>query len=59
MHLKLHLKLIQRKVEVSIGDEAGDGDQFIDIGDMGLEDEEEVEEEDPEDEDLTKMTTGS
>jgi hypothetical protein len=49
---------LEEEVEVSIGDEADDGDQFIDIGDMGLEDEEEVEEEDPEDEDLAKMTAG-
>ena len=45
---------LEEEVEVSIGDQE---DQFIDIGDMGLEDEE-VEEEEPEDEDLTKMTTG-
>ena len=49
---------LEEEVEVSIGDEVDDGDQFIDIGDMGLEDEEEIEEEEPEDEDLTKMTAG-
>ena len=48
---------LEEEVEVSIGDELGD-DQFIDIGDVGLEDEEEVEEEEPEDEDLMTMTTG-
>ena len=50
---------LEEEVEVSIGDEANDDDQFIDIGDMGIEgEEEEVEEEEPEDEDLTTMTTG-
>ena len=46
---------LEEDVEVSIGN---DEDEFIDIGDIGLEDEEEVEEEEPEDEDLTTMTTG-
>jgi hypothetical protein len=46
---------LEEEVEVSIGDQE---DQFIDIGDMGLEDEDEAEEEEPEDEDLTKMTAG-
>jgi len=46
---------LEEEVEVSIGN---DEDEFIDIGDIGLEDEEEVEEEEPEDEDLTTMTTG-
>jgi len=49
---------LEEDVEVSIGDEVDDGDQFIDIGNMGLEDEEEVEEEEPEDEDMLTMTTG-
>tara|TARA_R110002167_G_scaffold6818_1_gene32168 strand:+ start:33 stop:851 length:819 start_codon:yes stop_codon:yes gene_type:complete len=44
------------EVEVSVGGE--DPEEFIDIGDMGLAGDEEVEEEDPEDEDMTKMTTG-
>ena len=44
------------EIEVSVGGE--DPEEFIDIGDMGLAGEEEVEEEDPEDEDMTKMTTG-
>jgi len=46
---------LEEEVEVSIGN---DEDEFIDIGDIGLEDKEEVEEEEPEDEDLTTMTTG-
>jgi len=47
---------LEEDVEVSIGDSE---DEFIDIGDIGLEDEEEPEaEEEPEDEDLTTMTTG-
>jgi hypothetical protein len=47
---------LDEEVEVSIGD--GEN-EFIDIGDIGLEDEEEPEvEEEPEDEDLTTMTTG-
>jgi hypothetical protein len=46
---------LEEDVEVSIGDQE---DQFIDIGDMGLGDKKEAEEEEPEDEDLTKMTAG-
>ena len=46
---------LDEEVEVSIGDSE---DEFIDIGDIGLEDEEEEVEEEPEDEDLTTMTTG-
>ena len=47
---------LDEEVAVSIGD---DEEQFIDIGDLGLEDEEEPEiEEEPEDEDLTTMTSG-
>ena len=46
---------LEEDVEVSIGDSE---DEFIDIGDIGLEDEEEEVEEEPEDEDLTTMTTG-
>ena len=47
---------LEEDVEVSIGDSE---DEFIDIGDIGLEDEEEPEEEEePEDADLTTMTTG-
>ena len=47
---------LDEDVEVSIGDSE---DEFIDIGDIGLEDKEEPEvEEEPEDEDLTTMTTG-
>ena len=44
------------EVEVSVGGE--DPEEFIDIGDMGLDGEEEVEEEEPEDEDMITMTTG-
>ena len=47
---------LEEDVEVSIGDSE---DEFIDIGDIGLEDEEEPEEEEePEDADLTTMTAG-
>ena len=45
------------EVEVSVGGQE-EPEEFIDIGDMGLSGEEEVEEEEPEDEDLMKMTTG-
>jgi hypothetical protein len=47
---------LEEEVEVSVGGD--DPEEFIDIGDMGLEGEEEVEEEVPEDEDMTTMTTG-
>ena len=45
-----------KEVEVSVGGE--DPEEFIDIGDVGLPGEEEVEEEEPEDEDMTTMTAG-
>ena len=47
---------LDEEVEVSIGN---DEDQFLDIGDVGLEGEEEIEiEEEPEDEDFITMTSG-
>jgi len=49
---------LEEDVEVSIGGEEEDPEEFIDIGDIGLPGEEEVEEEEPEDEDMTTMTTG-
>ena len=45
------------EVEVSVGG-SEEPEEFIDIGDMGLSGEEEVEEEEPEDQDLMTMTTG-
>tara|TARA_R110000787_G_scaffold209654_1_gene319599 strand:- start:341 stop:1033 length:693 start_codon:yes stop_codon:yes gene_type:complete len=47
---------LEEEVDVSVGGD--DPEEFIDIGDMGLDGEEEVEEEDPEDEDMTTMTSG-
>jgi len=47
---------LEEEVEVSVGGD--DPEEFIDIGDMGLEGEEEVEEEEPEDEDMTTMSAG-
>jgi len=48
---------LEEDVEVSIGGEE-DPEEFIDIGDVGLPGEEEVEEEEPEDEDMLTMTAG-
>ena len=48
---------LEEDVEVSIGGEE-DPEEFIDIGDVGLPGEEEVEEEEPEDEDMATMTAG-
>tara|TARA_R110002073_G_C9341287_1_gene570024 strand:+ start:93 stop:920 length:828 start_codon:yes stop_codon:yes gene_type:complete len=46
------------EVEVSVGGKDQVPEEFIDIGDIGLPGEEEVEEEEPEDEDLITLTTG-